>query len=645
MNVWKRRLSLSLMLVAALVILLPILAVLQYRLLGQVSQSERERMQNTLRASVQKFRQDFDRELTRAYLSFQPRLSEMQEVNWRAYPERCDNWFASAPFPRMVSQVYRLNCTDSHFETLEAYNRETRQFEPQAWPADMATLRETLEMVKQRTNQLDLSKIPMIRNMGKLRFEKSPQKSGSSMAEISIMLSTSTAPLIEEIPALVLPALSPPPAPSQPNPILYNVIVKLDLDYLKGELIPTLARRYFSTDGRLDYHLAVIKRNDPNRIIYQSDSDILKREGGSPDETTEIFALRMDEIESLSLDSLPSAKVVTEAASAKPDRFAVQVLNSHISSSQPAVLRLSPDEGQWQILLRHRAGSLEAVVASARRRNLLISSGILALLSASLIIIIILTRRAQRLAEQQMEFVAGITHELRTPLAVIRSAGENLADGVIADTAQVQRYGSLIAGEGRRLTEMVEQVLEFSGIQSGKRAYQLQPASVEDVIADALDACEALIVEGGFEMEQAVQADLPVIAADRLALSRALQNLLNNAIKYSANSRWIKISATAQSAKSPDIKITIEDHGMGIEAEDLPHIFEPFQRGRASIAAQIHGNGLGLSLVKQIITAHHGTVTVESSPGRGSIFTVKLPALIEPSAARQQSLQAVMSNE
>ena len=124
---------------------------------------------------------------------------------------------------------------------------------------------------------------------------------------------------------------------------------------------------------------------------------------------------------------------------------------------------------KWRLLIKHPAGSLEAAVESVRRRNLLVSTSILGVLGASMMLMAASMRRSQRLARQQMEFVAAVSHELRTPLAVVRAAGDNLADGVMHDEAQVRKYGELVRSEGRRLTEMVEQILEFAGIHSGQR--------------------------------------------------------------------------------------------------------------------------------------------------------------------------------
>jgi signal transduction histidine kinase len=277
------------------------------------------------------------------------------------------------------------------------------------------------------------------------------------------------------------------------------------------------------------------------------------------------------------------------------------------------------------VLATHRAGSLDAAVGSLRRRNLLISFGILVLLSLSVGLIVVSSRRANRLARQQIEFVAGVSHELRTPLAVIRSAGENLADGVVAERDQVRRYGELIATEGRRLSEMVEQTLEFAGIQSGKRSYKLMPAAPGEVVADAVTASRAVLEENQFELETQIEADLPMIMSDRSALSRAIQNLINNAVKYCSSDRWVRVAAMRDSQNpAAAILIIVEDRGPGIEPRDAARIFEPFYRGREAASAQIPGNGLGLSIVRHIVEAHGGDVRVESVPGRGSRFIIEL---------------------
>jgi signal transduction histidine kinase len=238
-------------------------------------------------------------------------------------------------------------------------------------------------------------------------------------------------------------------------------------------------------------------------------------------------------------------------------------------------------------------------------------------------LLVLSTRRAQRLAKQQLEFVAAVSHELRTPLAVIRSAGENLADGVVRDDDQIRKYGDLVRNEGRRLTEMVEQILEFAGIQSGQRGFALRPVAVRPLLEDVVGASRALVEDAGMRVDVEVPETLPPVLGDESALRRVFQNLVGNAIKYGATGGWIGLQAQAAGR---EVRIGVSDRGIGIAAAEQARIFEPFYRAPDVSSAQIHGAGLGLSLVKRIVEAHGGRITVRSEPGHGSEFVVQLPA-------------------
>jgi signal transduction histidine kinase len=238
------------------------------------------------------------------------------------------------------------------------------------------------------------------------------------------------------------------------------------------------------------------------------------------------------------------------------------------------------------------------------------------------------SRRAHRLARQQMDFVAGISHELRTPLSVIESAAFNLDKGVVKNPQQIKSYGTLIRKETGRLTEMIEQVLEFAGVQSGQQRYELLPVRLNSVIEDVLVDSRHLFTEAGFQVEANIAPNLPTVMADQAAIARAIQNLLNNAMKYSGESRWIGLRAETNSLGSGQfVMITVEDRGLGIPDKELPHIFEPFYRGSEARSAQIRGNGLGLSLVKNIIEAHGGQIQAKSKTGSGSSFFLRLPVM------------------
>jgi signal transduction histidine kinase len=282
----------------------------------------------------------------------------------------------------------------------------------------------------------------------------------------------------------------------------------------------------------------------------------------------------------------------------------------------------------WRLMVKHPSGSLEAAVNAARRRNLIVSSSILAILGASVGLLVLSTRRAQNLARQQMEFVAAVSHELRTPLAVIRSAGENLADGVVHDDAQIRKYGDLVRQEGRRLTEMVEQILEFAGIQSGQRGLVLRPVNVRALLEEVVQASGTLLEASEIAVGYDVADHVPPVLGDEPALRRVFQNLVSNAAKYGAAGRWIGFTVRGMGR---EVQITIADRGIGIDPQEQSRIFDPFYRAPDVVAAQIQGAGLGLSLVRRIVDAHGGRITVQSVPGAGSAFTVVLPAAaVEP---------------
>ena len=233
-----------------------------------------------------------------------------------------------------------------------------------------------------------------------------------------------------------------------------------------------------------------------------------------------------------------------------------------------------------------------------------------------------------QLAMLQMEFVASVSHELRTPLAVISSAADNIADGLVGGKDQVKRYGLAIRNQCRQITELVNQILLFAATKDRKNRYTLRPLQVSQIIDSVLDNTAELVRGAGFAIEQRIESGLPCVMGDLSALSQCLQNLIVNAVKYSGESRWIGIRAILQDSEEQggkEISISVEDRGMGIDRLEMPHIFEPFYRGAAVSAAQIHGTGLGLSLAKNIAEAMGGTLSVVSELAVGSVFTLRLP--------------------
>jgi signal transduction histidine kinase len=221
-----------------------------------------------------------------------------------------------------------------------------------------------------------------------------------------------------------------------------------------------------------------------------------------------------------------------------------------------------------------------------------------------------------------MEFVAGVSHDLRTPLAVIRSAGDNLAEGVVASPEQVREYGRLIRGEGRRLTGMVEQTLQFAAVQAGKRQYSVQPVAAGELVRLAVEEARPAAEEEGFQIALDLPEGLPLVEADAGAASHCLQNLIGNAVKYGGDARWVGVSAREVGG---EVAVTVRDRGPGVDPQELPRIFEPFFRGRRAMEQQIKGSGLGLALARSDAEGFGAKLTVDSAPGEGAAFTLRLP--------------------
>ena len=169
--------------------------------------------------------------------------------------------------------------------------------------------------------------------------------------------------------------------------------------------------------------------------------------------------------------------------------------------------------------------------------------------------------------------------------------------------------------------------MSFAGLEKGRSKFEFTSVDVQTIVQRAMSACEPTLRNSGCQVELELQDDLPKVLADANSLAHCIQNLLTNAAKYANQSGPIALKARkVESARGPQLEISVADHGPGIESADLPHIFEPFYRGRRAVEDQIHGTGLGLSLVKRIMDAHSGRVEVISNIGQGCTFILKLPA-------------------
>jgi signal transduction histidine kinase len=217
---------------------------------------------------------------------------------------------------------------------------------------------------------------------------------------------------------------------------------------------------------------------------------------------------------------------------------------------------------------------------------------------------------------------------LRTPVAAILSISDNIGSGVVNDKQKFIHYGDLIRNQARQLNHLVEQVLRFSATTRKTSKSGLRPLQVADIIDEALQNTASLIASSGVEIQRKTEPNLPMVHADFSALSQCLQNLITNAVKYGGAGKWISVHAEAsgEAGSAGEIKITVEDRGIGIDPGDLAHVFEPFYRSPKVAESEVHGAGLGLALAKSFAEAMGGSITVKSEIGKGTAFTVHLTA-------------------
>ncbi len=584
---------------AALVVLLPALAVLQYRWVGQLSEAERDRMQRNLRHASLQFRESFDQEISRALVALRVDGAVVRDEAWHRYAERYAAWAGTAAHPAMIADVFLIDASGSNVR-LRRWNLREVRFEPAEWSGGLASAREHFE------------------------------------SELAAFTSGGAGPRARPLPAsfggdpslLVSPVLhirlgGLPHGSIDPVANVFGfTVLQLNLSYIRGDLLPALARRHFPASDGAGYRVAVVDAQDHRITVFRSSPEAPSDPAGA-DVDEPLFTAHADPL-----------MFFAHAEPGGPVRETRNVVVSVMRErGEPAAVRarlFGADASRWRLLVQDGRGSLDAAVAAVRRRNLAISFGILLLMAVSIGLLTLSSRRAQQLARQQLEFVAGVSHELRTPVAVIHAAAENLSQGVVDDPPRVRRYGETIETEARRLGEMVERVLQFAGIESG-RPMPRGPVAIAAILDEAAGAAAA--ADPGLTIERHIAPDLPPVAGDPSALRSAVQNVLANAAKYGGSDRWIGLRAEAAPAgRATEILIAVEDHGGGIAPADLPHIFEPFYRGAGATARQIQGSGLGLALVRRIVEAHGGRVTVTSREGAGSVFTLRLPT--DEAAAR-----------
>ena len=265
--------------------------------------------------------------------------------------------------------------------------------------------------------------------------------------------------------------------------------------------------------------------------------------------------------------------------------------------------------------------TLDAIGHRFALTSFLILGALSVLLAGGLILTHRNVAREMALARLKSDFVSNVSHELRTPLSLIRLYAETLELGRISDPEKTQEYYGIIRKESERLTALINNILDFSRIEAGRKEYDFRETDLRELVHNTLESYRYQIEQSGFTFEEKI-GDVPPLRVDREAMARSLLNLVNNSLKYSQDRKFIGVNLYRDNGS---VKLEVVDHGIGIPQTEQEKIFEKFYRVGDPLVHNTKGSGLGLSLVRHIAQAHGGDVAVESAPGRGSRFTITLP--------------------
>jgi signal transduction histidine kinase len=379
------------------------------------------------------------------------------------------------------------------------------------------------------------------------------------------------------------------------------VVLPFAADALKGKLERGGRREMV---GGTEVCLAmVVRRGEPVLAAFVRDPDALRRE---------ILETTLGALESSTIIAVLDHAGRTVYSRAPIDQ-AQRVLAVRFREALP----------NWELAVYQLPGSSPR--QAVRRQIMLFTAAfgvLLAVIVAGIVATWRLLRRETEMARLKADFVANVSHDLKTPVSVIRMFGETLEMDRVGGDDQRREYYRIITRESERLSRLIDNVLDFSRIEGGRRRYEPVPTAVEPLIRETLAAFDYPLAQQGFKVDVDVAPDLPEVSMDADAVGQALGNLIDNAIKYSGAGRAVAVSAAVIDGR---LALAVTDQGIGIPKTEHARIFEKFYRVGRSDTQGRRGSGVGLALVRHVAEAHGGEVAVESAPGAGSRFTLWLP--------------------
>jgi len=542
-------------------LLLTVLAILQFQWIDQLSLAEKVRMESLFNLTSQQVTVSFQREMSELVRSFRgPVMGKPHPMNRRersslegnALPDLIKyswlQWETNSLFPEIIKELYLINFSQSqgHARELQIWNRQSSKFVAASWPVGSPELR--------------VPRVTHRREFGSLNHW--------------VQL---------DLPGIYLPImLQRSPGGNERERRRAFILVLFDREIISSTILPTIFKDIMGATGDESVRARVLDQE--GRSLFDS----------HPDQPVPSF--------------VPASMV---------DLF-------------PATDRLgpfsNPGDGSlqhWTLHLYHVKGDLQAVISTFRWRHLVLGSLVLLLVAISTFLVQTNAKRSVQLAKKQIDFVAGISHELLTPLAGIQSAGENLTEGLVQDSAKIKLYGEMISKEGKRLTNLVTQILHFSKIESQDQTLNFEVVSLEELLLKSIQANKERLDESGVVADIMMPKEPIQLAVDCDSILRVFKNLIENTCKYASSGKKLEIDI---SEKKGVIVIQFRNFGPIISKEESQKIFSPFYRGSQVVASNIHGTGLGLHIVKSIIENHGGSVSLQSSIEE-TVFEILLPKL------------------
>lgn len=634
---FKRPFPFWLPVLLGMLVLLIIVAVLQFRWTSQITEATDAQIGNRVQSLMSDWHRDLYREFSAICVALQVGPDAGAGDGWNDYQRRYVEWTATAANKDVVENVYIWEVSQRAKPQLLRFDVDSDKIELWDVPENLETL---LTRLHANSSSLAVALRAWEFRNSSSQGRPEPETNGHARPGNALHGWQFDA----NIPAIVHPIVHHVRSDDSNSPISLGavdwIVVVPNLRTVQNRILPDLAQRYFGSGEGLEYNLAVIVPGSlPPRLIYASDAKYGASSVDAAEATMNIFG---PTTETVGGQFRQAAIGGNSLKSAEWHNFSGPVWFPTIQYTSP--------QDPWVLALQHRNGPLQAVVYEVRRRNLTISGLVLALLAATMVFVSVASLRAQKFAKLQMDFVASVSHELRTPLTAIFSAGENIKDGFVSGEANMAHYGSIVTSQARQLVDLVDRILLFASINRGKIHYTLRPLQVTEILQRVRKSAAALIEDSASTVEEHVEPALPCVLGDMSAVCGCLENLITNALKYSGKDGRIRISAAAHTTHNleKEIRISVQDHGIGISRSELPRIFEPFYRSPNAAASQIRGTGLGLSLAKHLAEAMGGRLSVVSEVGEGSVFTLHLPVAEEkeyPLSRVGSGIDAVTRNE